>query len=139
MSLSSVFNIPVRIVTVKPAGRTFGPTPTGEDEAAAGGGGEEVRGSVGAFITVQTLVSFSGATGAIGLLWSAIKALDVVPAAWDIYLGMALSFVIGMLIYYINISDPSAAQGRRDRIIGLVIAVLNTLVLFNATRSIIGT
>jgi hypothetical protein len=138
MSFSSVFNIPVRVVRMRPTGRTFGATPTAEDEAAAGGG-EEVRGSVGAFVTVQSLVSFSGATGAIGLLWSAIKALDVVPAAWDTYLGMALSFVIGMLIYYINISDANAPQGRRDRIISFVIAVLNTLVLFNATRSIIGT
>jgi hypothetical protein len=130
MKLSDLFNIPVGVVPSRP--RSFGPTPTEDGER------DPPTKSVGAFITVQSLVSFTGATGAIGLIWSAIKSLNFVPMTWNIYVGMLLSLLIGMLIYYINVSDPNSQHTRRDKVIGLFIALLNTLVLFNATKSIVG-
>jgi hypothetical protein len=72
------------------------------------------------------------------VLWSGIKALNFVPPSMTIYVGLFLSLIIGMFIYYINISDPSTQYTRRDKIIGFFIALLNTLVLFNATKSIVG-
>jgi len=134
MNIFSAFNIPMTVAGVPP--KTFGPKPTAENESD--GTGQARGASVGAFITVQTLVSFTGATGAISLLWSAIKALGVVPAAWSVYVGLFLSLLIGTFIYYINISDPNTQHTGRDKAIGSVIAFLNSLVLFNATKSIVG-
>jgi hypothetical protein len=144
MNIFPAFNIPVRMIvaaSAKPA--AFGPKAVGDEggappPAGGGGGGGAKDGTVGAFITVQSLVSFSGATAVIGGIWAAIKSLVAVPAGSSIYIGLVLSLIVGLVIYYINISDPASQHDRRDKIIGFIIAILNTVVLFNATRAIVG-
>jgi hypothetical protein len=138
MNIHDAFNIPVAPVK----SRAFGPRPAAEDGANVDGRTQ----SVGAFITVQSLVSFTGATGVITALWSAIKALGI-PSELNIaghtlelniYVGFILSLTIGMVIYYINVTDPKTQYDKRDKIIGLFIAIFNTVVLFNASRAIVG-
>lgn len=91
---------------------------------------------VGAFITEQSLTSFAGATGAISVIWGTLKAL--VPAvtqapAISLWIGFGISIVVGMLIYWINITDPQTKPTPRQKAIGFGIAVLNSLVLFMAS------
>ncbi|WP_158807410.1 hypothetical protein [Beijerinckia sp. L45] len=135
MRVSSIFNIPLTSTTVQRHIPRAGAEAIGDDGNTAAP--ETAPESVGAFITPQTLVSFTGATGAISLLWSALKTLALIPDGWNCYIGLLLSFVVGRLIYYINITGSNTTMSRRDKIIGFVIAVLNIFVLFNATKSIL--
>ena len=131
MNFYSAFNIPLN--GSRAQGQKFGP-----EIAAGGDNGGGQTGAVGAFITTQSLVSFSGATGVIYGMWSAVKTLFAVPPAYGVWIIFALSFLVGSLIYYMNISDPNAKSSRRDMIIGGVIAFLNVLVIFNASRALAG-
>lgn len=139
MQIRSLFNIPVTIAA--PTGaqtRQYGARPTEEVEhetTTTTGGGQK---SVGAFITVQSLISFTGATAVTSGLWSATRALIPGTPASNVYIGLAICLLVGLAIYLINISDQSAAPTTRDKLIGLIIAFFNTVILFNATRAIVG-
>lgn len=91
---------------------------------------------VGAFITEQSLTSFAGATGAISVIWGTLRAL--VPGlgqnqTLSLWLGFGVSLGIGLLIYWINITDPQTTPTPRQKAIGFAIAILNSLVLFMAS------
>lgn len=87
----------------------------------------------GAFITAESLTSFAGATGAISVIWSTVTLLVPGASVFSTWIGFAISVVVGMIIYWINITDPQAPLSDRQKKIGLVVAVLNTLVLFTAS------
>lgn len=87
----------------------------------------------GAFITAESLTSFAGATGAISVIWSTVSLLAPGASAYSTWIGFAISVLVGLVIYWINISDPAAPLSGRQKGIGLIIAILNTLVLFTAS------
>lgn len=117
--------------------------------SATGGGGENpnvLTGTdgapppsepIGQFITPQSLTSFAGATGAISLIWAFVSGIvpQIAQSPWmSNVVGFLISALIGMMIYWINTSDPAApAMSARDRRIAVVIAALNTLVLYSAS------
>jgi hypothetical protein len=129
----SIFNISVP----RPSGRTdqgVGPRPIGQPQDAkppVEDTGEQA--TVGAFITPQSLVSFTGATGAISIIWGTIGAFLTVDAVVERALGLAISLIVGFFIYWINVSDPQAVMSGRDKKIAIGIAFLNSLVLFVAS------
>jgi hypothetical protein len=88
---------------------------------------------VGTFITPQSLVSFPGATAAISLIWGVINRVAApAPTARNL-IGLAICFVVGMVIYWINITDPAVPATPREKQIGFVIALLNICMLFSAS------
>jgi hypothetical protein len=124
MEFSNIFNIPVR----RNAQQQFGAQPVGEQ--AGGGGGD----NVGAFISPETFVSFAGASSVIGVIWQTIKTFAQIDKPTSLWIGFAISVVISLLIYWINISTPGSISNRR---IGFVLALINALFLFSATKTII--
>lgn len=106
-------------------------SPGGPPTLATGGEPTEVQ-REGAFITVQSLVSFPGATAAVTVL------ANVAGWAMPSWRGRPLVFVVasalvGITIYLINETDPlkTAASGSR-RLIRMIIALFNTLVILSA-------
>jgi hypothetical protein len=75
------------------------------------------------FLTPQSLVTFPGASLAINIVWNAIA---VVNRNWATaaLVPMVVALLFGGLIYWISLSDQMA---RRDRVMGLAIAVVNSL------------
>lgn len=108
-------------------------------DAAGGtrGGKDEGEGPVtGAFITAQSLTSFAGATGAISVIWSAFTILLPSARDYSTWIGFLISVLIGMTIYWLNVTDPKAPLTARQKQVGFIIACLNTLVLFTASFGI---
>src|SRR4051812_19489894 len=86
-----------------------GTRPAGTRALAPGGGGapngqNDVR--QGAFVTVQTLTSFAGASGVVALLW---KVAALVRPAWNHNTNVALvcAIVVGAMLFVISESDPA--------------------------------
>lgn len=149
MDIHSLFNIrtgQARTETVPGApARKYGPELAGKETAPVPEGTTPADAStsktLGAFVTPQTFVSFSVATGVISGTFNALKSL--VPAvefwkAWGNPSLFGISLLVGFLIYWINISDKDARYSLSDKIIGAVMAFFNTIVLYNASRSILG-
>src|ERR1700678_1708514 len=71
-------------------------------------------GTVGVFITPQSVVTFPVASGAVVLVWKVLgKALSLSNSKT---LPIAISFVVGMFIYYVSLNPKGT---RRDNVIGL--------------------
>ena len=126
--LRELFNVPVKVITSPQPAQDFGP---GAARAPAPAEITEVQ-HEGAFITVQSLASFPGATAAVTVL--------VNVAAWAVpaWRGKPLLFVIasamvGFTIYLINESAPvTPAAAGRQRLIAAIIAIFNTFVILSA-------
>jgi hypothetical protein len=75
------------------------------------------------FLTPQSLVTFPGASLAINIVWNAVA---VVNRNWATaaLVPMFVALLIGGLIYWISLSDQMA---RKDRVMGLAIALVNSL------------
>jgi hypothetical protein len=75
------------------------------------------------FLTPQSLVTFPGASLAINVVWNAIA---VVNRNWATaaLVPMVVALLIGGLIYWVSLSDQ---MGRKERVMGLAIAVVNSL------------
>jgi hypothetical protein len=75
------------------------------------------------FLTPQSLVTFPGASLAINIVWNAIA---VVNRNWATaaLVPMVVALLIGGLIYWISLS---AQMARKDRVMGLAIAIVNSL------------
>jgi hypothetical protein len=87
--------------------------------------------AVNVFATPQSLVTFSGATGAALAMTTVVKSL--VPE-WDVtVIGVAASFFIEGVIYLIGY-DPKL--GLKDNVIGILIAFINTFVIIAAVLGI---
>ena len=74
------------------------------------------------FLTPQSLASFPGAALAINILWNVIAVVDRDFAKLAI-VPIVLGFIIGLVIYLISLG---AGMSRKEKIIGLVIAVINS-------------
>lgn len=75
------------------------------------------------FLTPQSLVTFPGASLAINIVWNAVA---VVNRNWATaaLVPMVVALLIGGLIYWVSLSDQMA---RKDRVMGLAIAFVNSL------------
>jgi hypothetical protein len=114
----TVFNIP----TV----RAVPPTATRD----AGGTGATVN--QGVFVTPQTVATFAGATLAVSLMW---RVSGIIRHGWDKepLVALVASALVGVVLYLISESDPGRGPvTSRDRLIGIFVAFINTLVLFSA-------
>jgi hypothetical protein len=87
--------------------------------------------SVNVFATPQSLVTFSGATGAALAMTTVIKSL---MPAWDVTaIGVLTSFFIEGVIYLIGFDEK---LGIRGNVVGLAIALINTFVIIAAVLGI---
>ena len=124
----SVFNIKtVRTVASVPAGAAVGLGAAGATLPA----GATVT-QQGVFVTPQTVASFAGATLAVSMMW---KVSGIIHSGWDKapLVALAASVIVGIVLYLISESDPARGPvTSRDRLIGIFVAFINTLVLFSA-------
>jgi hypothetical protein len=51
--------------------------------------------------------------------------------------GLVLAFVVGLVIWLIGITDPAAQMTRRDKVIGLFLAFINSCTLYLASRGLL--
>ena len=116
----------------------FGAAPSGKAAEPAAPGGEGQGQSVGVFVSPQSIASFSGATALIAGLWQGLKSLNILPASAGPWAIFGLSLVVGVLIYFINVTDPKGQYSGRDKLIAAVLALFNTVLLFNASKSLVG-
>jgi hypothetical protein len=88
------------------------------------------------FLTTQALVSFSGASLAISIIRAVIQ--NIWPAtSGDRLTGLVLAFVVGLVIWLIGITDPAAQMTRRDKVIGLFLAFINSCTLYLASQGLL--
>jgi hypothetical protein len=81
--------------------------------------------SVGVFITAQSLVTFPVASAVVSVVSQVFQA--VVPILKDSNLvPLIAAFVVGLLVYAISITKQMTS---REKLIGLVIAVINCFFL----------
>jgi hypothetical protein len=113
-----------------PTKKITGATPAG---SPPGGGGTPPQAPVGGFITKESLVSFPGATLVISLIWGFINHFVSTTGTTRDVIGAVICFAVGMFMYWINITDPAAPATPREKKIGFVVALLNTIVLFMAS------
>lgn len=140
----SVFNIPtVRTVPVAatrkaPTGGTVAVGMGAPDVTGGTGGGEGTGGTgetvtqQGVFVTPQTVASFAGATLAVSMMW---KVSGIVRAGLETkqWVALVASALVGVALYLISESDPARGPVTpRERLIGIFVAFINTLVLFFA-------
>lgn len=118
--------------------RLFNQQPPTAKPLAAGappppGGAEKPYQPPGAFISTQSIVTFPGATAAISIIWGFANYVVQPTAEGKKLIGVAICAFVGLIIYLINISDPNAPTSTRDKLIGLLLAIINTIVLFMAS------
>lgn len=122
MHLRDVFNI--KIVGAR-KGVRGDPRPAGAaDETAKG-----------VFVTPQTLATFPVATAVIGIMWKVIEGL---MPAWkgSLWVPASLSLLLGGFLFFIAISDPQASRTKRDVVIAIGVAIVNTFYLFASSTGI---
>ena len=82
----------------------------------------------GAFITPQTLTSFTGASAIIGIATRVFVAL--VPSANGRIVATVAALLIGFIVFVINVTDPQAKPSDgRSWFIASVVGVVNILYL----------
>ncbi len=89
---------------------------------AGGPGPSPPKGTIGVFLTPQSLVTFPVASGALMVVW---KVLTVVFSSWGAskFVPFIGAFLLGMFIYYISLPENAS---RRLRTIGAGIGVINS-------------
>lgn len=75
------------------------------------------------FLTPQSLVTFPGASLAINIVWNAVAVFNRNWAS-AAFVPMIVALLIGGLIYWVSLSEQMA---RKDRAMGLAIAIVNSL------------
>jgi len=94
-------------------------------------------GQVGVFITPQSLASFPVASSVVVVIWSLFKSLFPTWGASKL-VPLVASFLVGLLVFLINISDPQAApKGAKAWLLGIAIAAVNCLFLASAALGIL--
>jgi hypothetical protein len=84
---------------------------------------------VDAFVTPEALLSFSGMTAAITLLWGFIEAIGGLPHL--LWVGAIIAGVCGFLLYLNDATNPQRAASP-TRPMRIFAAVINSILLFNA-------
>ncbi|MEQ8584607.1 MAG: hypothetical protein RLO01_05720 [Thalassobaculaceae bacterium] len=104
--------------------------------AAAGDDAESKNHVTPAFITPQSLLSFTGASAAAWGSWAVVSLLADKNPQDLLIVGYVIALLISLLIWLINITDPDLPAGKpnkREAIIGLGIAFLNSGQIFMAS------
>ena len=86
----------------------------------------------GVFVTPQSLTSFAGASGITTLIW---RTSGLLQEGWDKepLVALLIAALVGAAIYLINETDPARGPVTgRERLIGIFIAIINTIVIFSA-------
>ncbi len=111
--------------TVGPRVAPGAPTPTGAEQPT----------TFASFITPQSIVSFPLASGVVAGLWKLVQVFfpEFGASPWAV---LIIAMAIGMLIYFISISDSRLRMTRRDKIIAFFIGLLNSLYLLMAALGI---
>lgn len=100
-------------------------------------GGPAAAPATGVFITPQSLTSFPVASGIVTGLWALAQRLF----AWggSTLVVLCLSIAIGLLVFLINISDPTAApKSAKAWLVAVSVALINCLFLCAAALGILG-
>lgn len=130
MNIASAFNLPV-LTAAPTGGGAAPPSPPGPGAPPAPAAPAGVS-QQGAFVTPQTIASFAGATFVVQLLWNV--AGMIVPG-WERkpLVALVASMMVGIILYLISeTGDARGPVSRRERLIGIFIAMINTLVIFSA-------
>ena len=107
------------------------PAPVAAAAAAPAAAAENQQVAVPSFITPASLVTVSGGTATVTLLWSVAEKLIGDPAK-SIWVPFGISIVIGGVIYALSIGDSNVNVTTRQKAIGAFIGFLNSMVLFAA-------
>ncbi len=92
--------------------------------------------AVGAFVTPQSLASFTGAAAVVSVLWALVGRLHA-PLADAEWIPMLLGLLIALFLWWITVSDPDVKMTRRETWIALVIAVFNGALLAMAALGVV--
>jgi len=93
--------------------------------------------AVPSFITPASLASVSGGTAVVTLLWQVSKIL-VGGAASTHWIPFVCALLVGGVIYWMSIGDKNVRMEMKDKVIGIFIAFVNSMVLFTAALGING-
>jgi hypothetical protein len=105
-------------------GKTIEPVDQGQQTAAPAT-------AVPSFITPASLVSVSGGTAAVAIIWQVAKTLFGHLAMTPV-VPFVISLLVGGAIYLISTGDKHVKMSSKEKAVGLFIAFVNSLVLFNA-------
>jgi len=91
--------------------------------------------TVQTFVTPQSLVSFPLAAGLVSGFWKAAQVLlpEIGKSPW---VGLAISLLVGGLIYLISSQDPRVVKTTRDKWVQVGIGIINCIYLFLAALGI---
>lgn len=93
--------------------------------------------AVPSFITKASLVTVSGGTTAVTLLWQVAKLL-LGSWAGSPWVAFGLSLLVGLVIYLLSVQDNQVRLTRSEKYIGFFIGFLNSMVLFSAAAGLSG-
>lgn len=93
--------------------------------------------AVPSFITPASLVTVSGGTAAVTLLWQVSKLL-VGKSAGSPWVPFVISVLVGTVIYLISIQDKKVQATMEEKVVGMFIGFVNSMVLFAAAVGILG-
>lgn len=97
-----------------------------------GGGASAPAERQGAFVTPQSLTTFAGASGVVGLLW---RTLSAIAPGWggSVVAAFACALLVGAVLFAISETDPQRGPlAVRDYLVDGFVALVNVLVLFSA-------
>jgi hypothetical protein len=89
------------------------------------------------FLTVQSLITFSGANIAVSAI-RAIFAAIFPDLGQKHYVTALICVFIAIIIWLIGVTDPASQMMRRQSIIGLIIALINSSMLYLASEGLFG-
>jgi hypothetical protein len=93
--------------------------------------------AVPSFITPASLVTVSGGTATVTLLWQVSKLLVGKPAGAP-WVAFLISIMVGSVIYLASIQDEKVHATSREKAVGMFIGFVNSMVLFAAAVGILG-
>ncbi len=93
--------------------------------------------AVPSFITTASLISVSGGTAAVTLMWTVAKILFGKSADMPV-IPFGCALVVGAVIYWLSVEDKKVRLSTKERVVGGFVAFLNSMVLFSASLGIHG-
>lgn len=92
--------------------------------------------ATGVFITPQSLTTFPVATTAISFIWKGVEVLFP-HLKGSLWIPAITSLLLGGFTFYVGVSDPKANLTKRDVVIGVVVAIVNSFYLFASSVGIV--
>lgn len=93
--------------------------------------------ATGVFITPQSLVNFPVAAAVVTGLWTLARVFG--PWGRSYWTALALSLLIGTVIFLINVSDPSTKpKNGKDWTVAVFVGVINSLFICSSALGLLG-